>query len=37
MRTVLLCIACFLLGSWFGFMLTALCVAAGRRNDNERL
>lgn len=35
MKTILLCIACFLFGSWFGFMLTALCVAAGRRNDDE--
>lgn len=34
MRTVLLCIACFLIGSWFGFVLTALCVAA-RRDDDD--
>ena len=35
MKTVLLCIACFMLGSWVGFILVALCVAAGRRDDDE--
>lgn len=35
MRVVLLCIACFILGSWVGMLLAALVVVASRAEDRE--
>ena len=33
MKIFLLCLACFILGNWSGFILTALCVASKKDND----
>lgn len=35
MMIFLICLACFVIGSWFGLIVCALMVAAGRSDDRE--